>query len=82
MGSVYLKNTIVPADEACEGQNLFQLVRRAPRATPTEQAKTVVETVTSRENFLSKALITLLSVNIFLISGVISFCAFTFWYPN
>jgi len=63
-------------------RTLFQLVRRAPRATPTQQAKTVVETVTSRENFLSKALITLLSVNMFMLSGVLSFCAFTFWYPS
>jgi hypothetical protein len=61
---------------------MFQLVRRIPPATPAQQAKTVVATVASRENFLSRALITLLSVNIFILSGVLSFCAFTFWYPS
>lgn len=61
---------------------MFQLVRRARPTTPSDRAKVVVETVTSREIFLSKALITLLSVNIFMVSGALTFCAFTFWYPR
>ncbi len=61
---------------------MFQLVRRSRPDTPTDRAKVVVETVTSREMFLSKALITLLSVNIFMVSSAITFCAFTFWYPR
>jgi hypothetical protein len=61
---------------------MFQLVRRSRPTTPTDRAKVVVETVTSREVFLSKALITLLSVNIFMVSGALTFCAFTFWYPR
>jgi hypothetical protein len=61
---------------------MFQLVRRIPPGTPAQQATAVVENVASRENFLSKALITLLSVNIFILSGVLSFCAFAFWYPS
>jgi hypothetical protein len=60
---------------------MLQLVRRTEPATPAERAKAVVETVTSRERFLSKSLITILSVNVFMLSGVLSFCAFTFWYP-
>lgn len=61
---------------------MFQLVRRSRPNTPTDRAKVVVETVTSREVFLSKALITLLSVNIFMVSGTLTFCAFAFWYPK
>ncbi len=61
---------------------MFQLVRRQRPSTPTDQAKTVVETVVARERFLSKALIALLSVNIFMVSSVASFCLFTFWYPS
>ena len=61
---------------------MFQLVRRSRPTTPTDRANVVVETVTSREAFLSKALITLLSVNIFMVSGALTFCAFTFWYPK
>lgn len=60
---------------------MLQLVRRQWPLTPTERAKTIVETATSREQFLSKALVTLLSVNIFMLATVVSFCVFTFWYP-
>lgn len=61
---------------------MFQLVRRRRPSTPTDRANVVVETVTSREQFLSKALIVLLSVNVFMVSCVASFCAFAFWYPH
>ncbi len=61
---------------------MFQLVRRQRPSTPTQRAKSVVAAVTSREKFLSQALLSLLSVNIFILSGVVSFCAFTYWYPH
>jgi len=76
-----LKLYLPAADELGEEERMFQLVRRKRPETPTQRARTVVETVTSREQFLSKALITLLSINVFMVATVVSFCTFTFWYP-
>jgi hypothetical protein len=56
---------------------LFQLVRRAAPTAPTSEKPTG-----NRESFLAAALITVLSVNIFMVSGVLSFCLFVFWYPS
>ena len=61
---------------------MFQLVRRPRPATPLDLAKAVVAAATARERFLSRSLIALLSVNIFMVSGVFSFCLFTFWYTT
>jgi hypothetical protein len=77
-----LKNESGTADSFGEEQILFQLVRRAVPGTPTQYASTIVKTVTAREDFLSKSLIAVLSVNVFMLSVVVSFCAFTFWYPS
>jgi hypothetical protein len=61
---------------------VFQIVRRVTPPTATEQATNLVRNVSARENFLSKALIAILSVNIFMLSSVLSFCMFVFLYSR
>jgi len=73
---------IHPADRGYEESILFQLVRRAAPTTPTERGHSAGQKSANRENFLATALITVLSVNIFMVSGVLSFCLFVFWYPS
>jgi hypothetical protein len=61
---------------------VFQLVRRAKLLDSDRQPNTIAGNLTLRESFLSTALLTVLSVNVFMFSGVLSFCAFAFWYPQ
>jgi hypothetical protein len=60
---------------------VLQLVRRAP-FNPSQRSKIVAKSYTPRENFLSTALLSVLSVNLFMLSCVLSFCTFAFWYPQ
>jgi hypothetical protein len=60
---------------------VFQIVRRTPLKTG-EQPNTAAKSFTTRERFLSTALLSVLSLNVFMISGVLSFCTFAFWYPQ
>jgi hypothetical protein len=60
---------------------MLQLVRRDP-LHPSQRPNTVVRPYTPRENFLATALLSLLSVNVFMLSSVLSFCLFAFWYPQ
>jgi len=61
---------------------VFQLVRRGPAFTSAQQPNAGAKIVTGREGFLFTALLTVLSVNVFMLSGVLSFCMFAFWYPQ
>ena len=61
---------------------MFQLVRRDPVNPSQRSNKIVAKGYTPRENFLSTALLSVLSVNVFMLSCVISFCTFAFWYPQ
>ena len=60
---------------------MFQIVRRAS-ALETVQRANAPKSFTTRERFLSTALLSILSVNVFMLSGVLSFCTFAFWYPQ
>jgi hypothetical protein len=82
VGHFFSQKTVPFADEYGEEEFMLQLVRRAPPTMSGQKEKMVAEPVTAREKVLSKSLITILSVNIFILSGVLSFCAFTFWYPS
>ena len=62
--------------------SVFQLVRRAKELKCVQQPNAGEKNVAGRGNFLSTALLTVLSVNVFMLSGVISFCTFTFWYAQ
>jgi hypothetical protein len=61
---------------------VLQLVRQASHLNPSQQKNNVARSYTARESFLSSALLSVLSVNVFLLSGVLSFCTFVFWYPQ
>jgi hypothetical protein len=61
---------------------VFQLVRRAHPSSRTAQPGATKQNFTRREDSLTTALITVLSVNIFMVSSVLSFCLFVFWYPH
>jgi hypothetical protein len=60
---------------------VFQLVRRANPLKAIQQPN-ITKDFTTRERFLSTALLSVLSVNVFMLSGVLSFCTFAFWYPQ
>jgi hypothetical protein len=63
-------------------QILLQLVRRATSIESIERQPLIAQNATARESFLSIALTTVLSVNIFMLAGVVSFCTFVYWYPS
>lgn len=61
---------------------MFQLVRRTTPLQAIQQANARAKPFTTRESFLSTALLSVLSVNVFMLAGVLSFCTFVFWYPQ
>jgi hypothetical protein len=49
---------------------------------PYEGFSSLDQPRSKREGILSKALLSVLSVNVFVLSGVLSFCLFVYYYPS
>lgn len=60
---------------------MVQLVRRASEVTASEYPK-IDSPGIQREGILKKALLAVLSINVFVLSGVLSFCLFVYFYPQ
>ena len=78
---LFLTKVFLSADEFGGEGTVLQLVRREPEATGSEY-ESLHQPRTERERTLSKALLAVLSVNVFVLSGVLSFCLFVFYYPS
>jgi hypothetical protein len=61
-------------------ETLPQLVRRETEAMESWY-QSLDQSRSKREGRLSKALFAVLSMNVFVLSGVLSFCLFVYYYP-
>jgi len=61
---------------------MFQIVRRPVPLVTAEKPIPGAEAKTTREGLLSTALLTVLSVNVFIISGVLCFYTLAVWSPR